>query len=82
MRRRLGQNSQHMYQTNTGEPIAPRSRGMSVHGLSKLDTKYLPPDQWHREACFRSSAFRRTYGLRGRAHSHVKDRFLASNCVT
>jgi len=39
-----------MCQTNTGEPIALRKRGMSVDGLSKLDTTNLAaPDHWHRE---------------------------------
>jgi hypothetical protein len=55
-----------MCQTNTGEPIALRKRGMSVDGLSKLDTTNLAaPDHWHREACFQPSALRGTYGLRG-----------------
>ena len=39
---------------------------MSVDGLSKPDTTNLAaPDHWHREACFRPSALRGTYGLRG-----------------
>jgi hypothetical protein len=55
-----------MCQTNTGEPIALRKRGMSVDGLSKLDTTNLAArDHWHREACFQPSALHGNYGLRG-----------------
>jgi hypothetical protein len=38
MSRRLGQSSQSIHQTNTGEPIALRKRGKSVDSLCKLDT--------------------------------------------
>lgn len=55
-----------MCQTNTGEPIALRKRGMSVDGLSTLDTSNLAaPDHWYREACLQPSALHGTCGLRG-----------------
>ena len=83
MSRRLGQSSQSMCQTNMGELIALRKRGMRVDGLSKFDTTDFPrPTIGTDKLSINPEPCAAIADCASRADSHIKDSFLASNCVT